>query len=83
MVNINDLELNKILVGNPIKMNVEYKEKDKLAFLDRSDNLIAIGIIEDGMGAPKKVIRNNAIKNTCKNFLKSLLIDFEGFLSIL
>tara|TARA_B100001250_G_scaffold133208_1_gene113867 strand:- start:541 stop:1422 length:882 start_codon:yes stop_codon:yes gene_type:complete len=58
MVNINDLELNKILVGNPIKMNVEYKEKDKLAFLDRSDNLIAIGIIEDGMGAPKKVIRN-------------------------
>jgi len=58
MVNINDLELKKILVGNPIKMNVEYKEKDKLAFLDRSDNLIAIGIIEDGMGAPKKVIRN-------------------------
>ena len=58
MVNINDLELNKILVGNPIKMNVEYKEKDKLAFLDSSDNLIAIGIIEDGMGAPKKVIRN-------------------------
>tara|TARA_B100001029_G_scaffold78493_1_gene64271 strand:+ start:3645 stop:4526 length:882 start_codon:yes stop_codon:yes gene_type:complete len=58
MVNINDLELKKILVGNPIKVNVEYKEKDKLAFLDRSDNLIAIGIIEDGMGAPKKVIRN-------------------------
>ncbi len=58
MININDLELKKILVGNPIKMNVEYKEKDKLAFLDRSDNLIAIGIIEDGMGAPKKVIRN-------------------------
>ena len=58
MVNINDLELKKILVGNPIKLNVEYKEKDKLAFLDRSDNLIAIGIIEDGMGAPKKVIRN-------------------------
>ena len=58
MVNINDLELKKILVGNPIKVNVQYKEKDKLAFLDRSDNLIAIGIIEDGMGAPKKVIRN-------------------------
>ena len=58
MININDLELKKILVGNPIKMNIEYKEKDKLAFLDRSNNLIAIGIIEDGMGAPKKVIRN-------------------------
>ena len=58
MVNINDLELKKILVGNPIKVNVEYKEKDKLAFLDRSDNLIAIGILEDGMGARKKVIRN-------------------------
>tara|TARA_B100001996_G_C18511420_1_gene535533 strand:- start:355 stop:858 length:504 start_codon:yes stop_codon:yes gene_type:complete len=58
MVNINDFELKKILTGTPIKMNINYKEKEKLAFLDSNNNLIAIGIIEDGMGAPKKVIRN-------------------------
>jgi len=58
MVNIDDFELKKILTGTPIKMNMDYREKDKLAFLDSSNNLIAIGIIEDGMGAPKKVIRN-------------------------
>ena len=58
MVNIDDFELKKILTGTPIKMNINYKEKEKLAFLDSNNNLIAIGIIEDGMGAPKKVIRN-------------------------
>ncbi len=58
MINIDDFELKKILTGTPIKMNMGYKEKDKLAFLDSSNNLIAVGIIEDGMGAPKKVIRN-------------------------
>ncbi len=58
MVNIDDFELKKILTGTPIKMNINYKEKEKLAFLDSNNNLIAIGIIEDGMGTPKKVIRN-------------------------
>ena len=58
MVNIDDFELKKILTGTPIKMNINYKEKEKLTFLDSNNNLIAIGIIEDGMGAPKKVIRN-------------------------
>jgi len=58
IVNTDDYELKRILTGTPIKMNTAYKEQDKLAFLDSSNNLVAVGIIEDGMGAPKKVIRN-------------------------
>ena len=58
MVNIDDFGLKKILTGTSIKLNINYKENDKLAFLDDSNNLVAVGLLIDGMGVPKKVVKN-------------------------
>ena len=58
IVNIDDFGVKKILTGTSIKLNMNYKENNKLAFLDGSNNLIAIGLLIDGMGVPKKVMKN-------------------------
>ena len=57
IINVDDLGAEHILSGTAIKLNNKYKEGDKLGFF-YNQSLIAVGLFNNNMATPKKVIKN-------------------------